>query len=293
MKRALVTLALAAQGCLGSCGGDPVLAEKHTDQWRATLRCDVRRNVLGPPGAPTALGAARTPAHSARVLLTVESPSGGTARTIVTGGAMDDDDETKLKTFCQRLRGRIETADSAEGTVFAAALEGQRQSSVLLRARSGALYERLAGPVDGAPEVVARTHPGPITTTLAMISQGMLRDAAQSPALDALDPDAIRANRASLVEAARRCDAPAWVVERLARAWPDETADALFDVAFVRGRCSQVRDGLSAATPDLVTPRVRAWITDHPGAPWPQPLARYAREHGLSPAPEARDASAD
>lgn len=285
----LALSALTSAGCLGSCGGDPQLAEKKTDQWRAVVRCESARNVL-PPGG----GLGRQAAFSARVVFLVEGVGERRARTVVPGGMMDDDDQTKLDASCRRLRATIETRESADGTVFAASLEGQQESSVILRAPNGAVF---ASPLrhPGEASRAAQTHPAPLSAAIAMITDGTLRDAAGSAVFDAIDDAVVRANQQVFLRASEQCNAPTWLVERLVRLAPDETARRLFEPTYVRGSCSRSRLALEGPPTDVVAPLVRAWIEARAQSaePWPAGIERYAEEHSITLGPRGADGGAD
>jgi hypothetical protein len=274
---ALGAHALALAGCVGSCGGSPVLAEKRREQWSATVRCESLRNVI----APTMGGVTRMPAYSARVLFVVEASGGRRVHTIVPGGLMDDDDQRKLDATCSRLRATIEHRESAEGTVFAASIEGQSQSAVILRAPNGALF---ASPMHhpGVASAAAQTHPTPLASAVAMLTDGTLKDAAGSAVFDAIDDGALSANRPAFLQAAERCNAPTWLVAQLLRQSPDETADRLFEATYVRASCSRSRLAFEDGARDLAGPRVRRWIDDnHAAVEWPAGIERYAEEHSI------------
>lgn len=278
MRTALGTSVMALTGCIGSCGGDPVLAEKKSEQWNATVRCESLRNVI----APTVGGAGTRPAaYSARVLFVVEAAGGRRVHTIVPGGLMDDDDQPKLDATCRRLRATIELRESAEGTVFAASIEGQSQSAVILRSANGALF---ASPMQhpGAASAAAQTHPAPMAAAVAMLTDGTLKDAAGSAVFDAIDDGALTAHRTEFLQAAERCNAPTWLVDRLLRQAPDETADRLFEATYVRSSCSRSRIAFEDGPRDLAGPRVRRWIDAHAGlTEWPAGIERYADEHSI------------
>ena len=287
--KALGAGGLALTSCVGSCGGNPVLAEKRSEQWNATVRCESLRNVI----APTIGGGTRMPAYSARVLFVVEASGGRRVHTIVPGGLMDDDDQPKLDATCRRLRATIEHRESAEGTVFAASIEGQSQSAVILRAPNGALF---ASPMQhpGDANTAARTHPAPLTSAVTMLTDGTLKDAAGSAVFDAIDDGALRANQTAFLQAAERCNAPTWLVGQLLRQAPDETADRLFDARYVRGNCSRSRLAFEDGARDLAGPRVRRWIEGNPSVrEWPAGIERYADEHSIRhPSEGAPDAGA-
>lgn len=279
-----VGLSMVASGCVGSCGGDPILAERRTDQWAATVHCESVRNVIG-------VGANRQniAAFSARVLFTVTGVGDRRVRTMLPGWMANDDDQPKLDATCRRQRATIEVRESAEGTVFAAQIEGARQSAVILRAPNGALINTLAMH-EGTASAVAQRHPSPMATVVAMLSDGTLRDVVNPPALDALDDRALRAHREVFLSAAERCDASTALVDRLVRQAPDETADRLFDSAYIRGRCSRTRLALESPQRDLAAPRVARWIAEHGASthPWPAGIMRYADEHAIAtPAADA------
>ncbi len=265
-----------------------MLAEKKSERWTATVRCESARNVIvGGAAGP------RAAAFSARVVFMVEGAGDRRARTILPGGMMDDDDQPKLDATCRRQRAAIELRETSEGTVFAANIDGQAQSAVILRAPNGALFASMQMHRGSASEV-ARQHPSPLAALNAMLTDGALRDAANAPAFDAIDDGVLRANRESFLRAAEQCNAPTALVERLVRLSADETADRLFEATYVRGRCSRTRLALETATRDLAAPRVRAWIEAHgrTGLPWPAGIVRYAEEHGLAQPDAAIDADA-
>lgn len=273
---------------MGSCGGDPILAERRTEQWAATVHCESVRNVIG-----VGASAQSIPAFSARVLFTVTAIGDRRVRTMLPGWMGNDDDQPKLDATCRRQRATIEVRETAEGTVFAAQIAGATQSAVILRAPNGALFSSLVMH-DGAASAVAQRHPSPIATAVAAVTDGTIRDVANAPVLDAIDERVLRANREAFLRAAARCDAPTALVERLVRQAPDETADRLFESAYVRARCSRTRLALEGAQGDLAGPRVRRWIAEH-GADaqgWPAGIVRYAEEHAIE-APSRDAASAD
>jgi hypothetical protein len=288
-RRSLVGCALLLQGCLGSCARGSTLAEREADGFVARLRCETVRNAQGV--GPSAARAPAVPAYSAHVVLSVESSRVPPVRAPVPGGAMSDDDQVKLDASCRSLVGRIEVRSSRAGTVFAASLAGQRQSAVILRAPNDAVFAALA-PFDGDATTAAARHPAPIETALDALLRGSLRDVASSPMLDALDDRLLRERRAPLLATAERCEAPVWLVERLVRQAPEETADRLFEGAYVRGLCSPNRLALESSTHNLVARRVERWIAEHGGrtSPWPVGIRRWADEHGIA-GPSA-DASA-
>jgi hypothetical protein len=254
-----------------------VLADKHSEQWHATVRCESIRNVV----VPTTGAGARRPAYGARVLFIVETIGGKRVHTIVPGGVMDDDDQRKLEATCSRLRAMIELRESAEGTIFAASIEGQSQSAVILRTPNGALFASPAYHPGVASEAV-RTHPTPIASAVAMLTDGTLKDAAGSAVFEAIDDAMLRANWSVFLQAAERCNAPTWLVEQLLRHAPEQTVDRLFEATYVHGYCSRSRIAFEDPAHDLAAARVRRWLqANRTVREWPVGIERYAEEHSL------------
>ncbi|MDP3275234.1 MAG: hypothetical protein Q8Q09_08580 [Deltaproteobacteria bacterium] len=261
---ALVCLSL--MGCARSCGEPRAVREKSSREWRATARCQ-----SDPAGV------------RAWILFRVDCFTGGHAEVVVPGSERRGNTVGELQRACRESQADIQFRETEEGTVLAASVAGASESAVIYRARNSAVFAASAV-VSGDSHRAVLSAPTPVRAVLLALDRGELRDSARSPMIDAIDPTALAAHRATLISYGQRCLVPASLVTLMVKASPDEIATQFFDAAYVSGDCRSLQNGLESAPRDVVGPLVERWFREHRdhAAPWPVALHRYATAHGLS-----------